>query len=188
MRRKICLEEPSFISSDRHNRGFISSLDAHMTTNVITGNKTFSPSRDQTPGRPAQGFSQAFHLKQVKENKKNPNTNRNAPKIRWFNCCVVDACRMEMKKELQAFGRESFQNPTGNLCWHWGPEVNGKIQTHSSVLWIKPLIQKCVLRGEAPLVHSYKTQNSELLVLIKPDNIFIINSLEQGFHAKFRYF
>lgn len=66
--------------------------------------------------------------------------------------------------------------------------VNGKIQTHSRVLWIKALIQKFVLRGKAPLVHSYKEQNNELLVLIKPANIFIINSPEQGFYPKFQYF
>lgn len=93
-----------------------------------------------------------------------------------------------MRKEPQAFGWESFQNPTGNLCWRRGPEINGKIQSHSSVLWIKSLIQKCVLRGEAPLVHGYKAQNSEVLVLIKPANIFIINLLEQGFYSKFQYF
>lgn len=66
--------------------------------------------------------------------------------------------------------------------------VNGKIQTHSRVLWIKALIQKCVLRGKAPLVHSYKERNNELLVLIKPANIFITNSPEQGFYPKFQYF
>lgn len=117
--------------------------------------------------------------------KKKKNTNKNAPQLCWFNCCVVDERGMKMRKEPQAFGWESFQNPTGNLCWRWGPEVSGKIQTHSSVLWIKPLIQKCVLRGEAPLMHSCKAQSSELLVLTKPANIFIINSPEQGFYPKF---
>lgn len=49
--------------------------------------------------------------------------------------------------------------------------------------WINRLIQKCVLRGEASLVHGYKAQNSEL-VLIKPAKVFIVNLPEQGFYPK----
>lgn len=57
-------------------------------------------------------------------------------------------------------------------------EVNGKIETDSSVLWIKPLTQKCALGGEVRLVHGYvelcQEQRSELLDLIMLTNIFSI--------------
>lgn len=71
-------------------------------------------------------------------------------------------------------------------------EVNGKIETNSSVLWIKPLIQKCALGGEVRHVHGYvelcQEQRSDLLVLIMLTNIFIINTSECEFYPKLGYF
>lgn len=160
---KIHLQEPSFISSACHNRGLISSPDAQVTTNAINGNKTFPLCRDQTPGRPVQAFSWAFHLEKEKVGKTKTKP-KNAPQLCCFSWCVVDACKMKTRKEPQAFGWESFQN-LQEICVGFGvlkpSGVNGKIQSHLSVLWMKPLIQKCVLREEAPPLHSYKAENSE---------------------------
>lgn len=53
--------------------------------------------------------------------KKQPH--KNAPYLCWFNCCVVDACEVKSRKELQVFVQKIFQNPAGNLCQHWRPEA-----------------------------------------------------------------
>lgn len=64
---------------------------------------------------------------------------------------VLWTCGVKTRKELQVFVWELFQNPAGNLLSALRPSgVCGKI--HSSMLWIKPLIQKYFLTGESLLV------------------------------------